>query len=184
MATGNFNMRDVVLGDQRTNIKRAMFNDMLSDPNKTPATATEVAERMADLAHRTSAGFSRVYYEFIQRYMQRVLFLGVKRGDIKLPTKNGRALSFRSVSPLAQAQYGRDMQLLMQDFQTRAAMYGPQVAGSMYELTELDPWLQKRFGLDPKLYKGADKVIKEMKQQAEAMAQMQQQAQAPQGPAQ
>ena len=34
----------------RLNIKRALYNDMLGDPNRTPATATEIAERMADLS--------------------------------------------------------------------------------------------------------------------------------------
>jgi hypothetical protein len=30
------------------NIKRALYNDMLGNPDRTPASATEVAERMAD----------------------------------------------------------------------------------------------------------------------------------------
>lgn len=173
--TGNFNMQDVVLSDQRLNIKRAMYNDMLSDPNKTPATATEVAERMADLAHRTSAGFARVFYEFIQPYIRRALYILEKRGDIELPVVNGRAIQIRAISPLAQAQHGRDMQKLMQDFQMRASMYGPQVASQMYNLDELHNWMQERMGLETKLYKSSEEVIEAMQAQAEMMQQMQQQ---------
>jgi hypothetical protein len=175
--TGNFNMQDVVLGDQRLNIKKALYNDMLSDPNKTPATATEVAERMADLSHRTSAGFARVFYEFIQPYIRRALYILEKRGDIELPSKNGRAISIRAISPLAQAQSGRDIQKLMQDFQVRSSMYGPMAATSMYNLEELHPWLQDRMGLETKLFKSAKEVIEQMKQAQEQMAQMQQQQQ-------
>tara|TARA_B100000497_G_C7666733_1_gene402012 strand:- start:1139 stop:1888 length:750 start_codon:yes stop_codon:yes gene_type:complete len=182
-STGNFNMQDVVLGDQRLNIKRAMYNDMLSDPNKTPATAYEVSERMADLAHRTSAGFARVFYEFIQPYMRRALYILEKRGDIQLPVVNGRAIQIRAISPLAQAQHGQDVQKLMQDFQIRAQMFGPQAATQMYNLEELHTWMQERMGLETKLYKSAPEIMQSMQAQAEMMqqAQMEQaQAAAPQ----
>lgn len=176
-ATGNFNMQDVVLGDQRNNIKKAMFNDMLSDPNKTPATAYEVSERMADLAHRTSSGFARVFYEFIQPYIRRALYILEKRGDIQLPVVNGRAIQIRAVSPLAQAQKGRDLQKLMQDFQIRAQMYGPQAATSMYDMNELHPWLMDKVGLETKLYKTPQEIMKSMQEQSEQMQQMQMQQQ-------
>lgn len=178
-ATGNFNMQDVVLGDQRLNIRKALFNDMLSDPNKTPATATEVVERMADLAHRTSSGFSRVFYEFLAPYMRRVLYILEKRGDIKLPVMNGRAIKFRAVSPLAQAQHGRELQALMQDFMIRSQMQGPTVAATNYDLEMLHPWLQKRIGLDERLHKPVKDIVKSIQAQADIMAQMQQPAQAP-----
>ena len=183
-STGNFNMQDVVLGDQRINIKRAMYNDMLSDPNKTPATAYEVSERMADLAHRTSAGFARVFYEFIQPYMRRALHILEKRGDIQLPVVNGRAIQIRAISPLAQAQHGQDVQKLMQDFQIRAQMFGPQAATQMYNLPELHTWMQERMGLETKLYKSGDEIMQAMQAQAEMMqqAQLEQEAAAnPQG---
>ena len=49
---GRFDVADLVLNDMRNNIKRALYNDMLGDPNRTPASATEIAERMADLSRR------------------------------------------------------------------------------------------------------------------------------------
>lgn len=178
-STGNFNMQDVVLADQRTNIKRALFNDMLSDPNKTPATATEVAERMADLSHRTSAGFARVFYEFIQPYIYRALYILEKRGDIELPVINGKAIQIRAISPIAMSQNGRDLQKLMQDYQMRAQIYGPQVATSMYQMEELHPWLIEKMGLETKLFKSSKEIVQSMEQQAQQMMMMQQQAQQP-----
>ncbi|MGB0298895.1 MAG: portal protein [Paracoccaceae bacterium] len=176
-STGNFNMQDVVLGDQRLNIKKALYNDMLSDPNKTPATATEVAERMADLAHRTSAGFARVFYEFIQPYMRRALYILEKRGDIQLPVVNGRAIQIRAISPLAQAQAGRDVQKFMSDFNLRASVYGPQIASQMYNTQEVHNWLQEKMGLETKLYKTADEVMQTLQAQQEMLQQMQMQEQ-------
>ena len=177
---GQFNMQDVVLNDQRINIKRALFNDMLSDPNKTPATAYEVSERMADLAHRTSAGFSRYFYEGITPYIRRVLYLAEKKGDIKLPVQNGRAIDFMATSPLAQAQAGRDIQRLMQDFQIRTAMWGPAAASGMYKLEEIMPWLEEKMALDPKLYKSAKDIIEVLRQQTENLQQQMQQQPQPQ----
>ena len=174
-STGNFNMQDVVLGDKRLNIKRALYNDMLSDPNKTPATATEVAERMADLAHRTSAGFARVFYEFVQPYMRRALYILEKRGDIELPVVNGRAIQIRAISPLAQAQAGRDIQKLVSDYNLRASVYGPNIASQMYNTEEVHMWLQEKMGLESKLYKSADDVLQAVQQSAEMMQQMQMQ---------
>lgn len=171
---GNFNMRDVVLNDQRVNIKRALYNDMLSDPNKTPATAYEVSERMADLAYRSATGYARLTYELVQPYFRRVLRILEKRGDIKLPVKNGRAISFRAVSPLALAQGGREVQSLVQGHQITAAIFGPQTAAAQYQIEELLPWLQQRQGLDERLFKDAKEVIKSITNAAEQMAAMQQ----------
>jgi hypothetical protein len=179
-ATGNFNMRDIVLNDQRMNIKKAMYNDMLADPNKTPASATEVAERMADLAYRTSAGFSRVFYEFIQPYTERSLYILEKRGDIQLPTFKGEGIRFRSVSPLAQSQYGRELQNFTQHHQMWAGSFGPQAAAALYKLDELQPWLQKRFALDSRIYKDAKKLGEDMEKAQQQMAEQQQQAGPPQ----
>jgi hypothetical protein len=173
MATGNFNMRDVVLNDQRLNIKRALFNDMLSDPNKTPATATEVAERMADLAHRTSAGFARVFYEFLVPYYRRVLYILEQRGDIELPVVNGRAIAFHATSPLAQAQKTREVQNLMMDFNVRAQTMGPEMAMAGYDMEYMHTWLQGRFGLDERLYRPADKMMDAIQEGQDAAQQAQ-----------
>jgi hypothetical protein len=181
-ATGNFNMQDVVLGDQRMNIKRALFNDMLSDPNKTPATAYEVSERMADLAYRSSTGFSRLFYEFVQPYIRRVLYILQKRGDIQLPVKGGRAISFRAVSPLAQAQQGRELQALMQGHQIVAAMFGPQAAAAQYDLEKLLPWIQLRGGVNPALYKKPGEVVAAITEAGQQMADMQAAANGTQAP--
>ena len=59
----------------RNNIKRALYNDMLGDPNRTPASATEVAERMADLSRRIGSAFGRLQAELVQPVLQRVIHI-------------------------------------------------------------------------------------------------------------
>ena len=38
---GDLNFTNFVLSDMRTNIKKALYNDMLGNPDRTPASATE-----------------------------------------------------------------------------------------------------------------------------------------------
>ena len=108
-AAGRFDVANLVLNDMRLNIKRALYNDMLGDPNKTPATATEIAERMADLSRRIGSAFGRLQAEMVQPVLQRVIYILKKQGRIDLPTVNGREVKIRSVSPLAQAQSNQDI---------------------------------------------------------------------------
>lgn len=177
-SAGNFNVRDVVLQDQRLNIRKAMYNDMLADPNKTPATAYEVSERMADLAMRTAGPYSRIFYEFIQPQIDRWLWILEKRGDITLPVYNKRQIRYQAVSPLAQAQQARLMQSLTQDFQIRAGMFGPQMASSSYDFEYLHQYMIEAFGLDQRIYNSAEQVVESMRQQAEQAQAMAMQEQA------
>lgn len=147
-----FNLSQVLLNDQALKIRRGMFNDMLSDPNRTPATAFEVAERMADLAHRMSASFGRLHFELIRPYMMRIIYLGVKRKAIELPTLKGQRLKIDAVSPLALAQGQRDIQNLVQYHQITTALFGAQVAGAQYDEAEMLPYLRERLSVAEKLF--------------------------------
>ena len=171
LASNAFNVSDLVLSDQRLNIKRALYNDMLADPGKTPATATEVAERMADLAYRTAAGFARVHYEFVVPYIWRVIRILEDRKEIELPTLDSKMVQIVPTSPLAQAQKGRDVQRLLEDYQVRASIFGPQVASAAYRMNELHNWMIERMGLDEGIYESPEKLkqtLAEMARQAQA----------------
>ena len=88
---------------------RALYNEMLGDPNKTPATATEIAERMADLSRQIGSAFGRLQSELVQPVLQRVIYILKKQGRIEIPTVNGRQVKVRSVSPLSQGQAKQDI---------------------------------------------------------------------------
>jgi hypothetical protein len=168
MGGSGFNVSDIILADQRTNIKRALFNDMLSDPNKTPATAYEVSERMADLAHRMGAPAARIHFDFIQPYARRVLWLLEERGLITLPVENGRAVRVRATSPLAKAQESQDVQSLVRYHQISAGVFGPQLAALQYDEVKMMPWLRDRMSVPSMLFlppAEAQKRVAQMSQQ-------------------
>ena len=174
-AAGDFNVANLVLNDMRSNIKRALYNDMLGDPNKTPASATEIAERMADLSRRIGSAFGRLQAEMVQPILQRVVYILKKQGRIDLPTINGREVKVKSVSPLAQAQANQDISSVSRYLQLVGGTFGPEVLNLLIRSDDVAVYLAKKFGVPDSLVR--DGVEREqLMQAAQQMAQQQQQA--------
>jgi len=170
-AAGNFDVANLVLNDMRNNIKRALYNDMLGDPNKTPASATEVAERMADLSRKIGSAFGRLQAEMIQPVLQRVVYLLTKQGRIDIPTVNGREVKIRSVSPLAQAQSNQDIVSLDRFLEMVSGRFGPDVVNLLVSSEETAIYLAKKFGVPDHLIRD----VGERQQMVQMAQQMQQQ---------
>ena len=168
-AAGSFDVANLILSDMRNNIKRALYNDMLGDPNRTPATATEVAERMADLSRRIGSAFGRLQAEFIQPVLQRVVYILKKQGRIEVPTLNGREVKVRSVSPLAQAQANQDIASIDRFLEMVGGRFGPQMVNLLVSSEEAATYLAKKFGVPDTLIRDAA----QREQIVRAMAQMQ-----------
>ena len=182
---GSFDVANLVLNDMRLNIKRALYNDMLGDPNKTPATATEIAERMADLSRRIGSAFGRLQAEMVQPVLQRVIYILKKQGRIEVPTINGREIKVRSSSPLAQAQANQDISNINRFLQVVAGNFGPEVLNLLIKSEDAAVYLAKKFGVPDSLIR--DNIERQqliaMAQQAAAQQQegMTQIAQTPSG---
>lgn len=158
----------------RLNIKRALYNDMLGNPDRTPATATEIAERMADLSRRIGSAFGRLQAELVQPVLQRVVYILKKQGRIELPTVNGRQVKIRSVSPLSQAQANQDISSMARFLQTVGGTFGPEMLNILINSEESAAYLAKKFGVPDNLVR--DKIERDqMIQQIQQMQQMQQQ---------
>ena len=155
----------------RNNIKRALYNDMLGDPNKTPASATEVAERMADLSRKIGSAFGRLQAEMIQPVLQRVVYLLTKQGRIDIPTVNGREVKIRSVSPLAQAQSNQDIVSLDRFLEMVSGRFGPEVINLLVSSEETAIYLAKKFGVPDHLIRD----VGERQKMVQMAQQMQQQ---------
>ena len=167
---GRFDVAQLVLNDMRLNIKRALYNDMLGDPNKTPASATEVAERMADLSRRMGAAFGRLQAELVQPVLQRVIYILKKQGRIEIPTVNGREVKVRSTSPLAQAQANQDIGSVTRFLQTVGGTFGPELLNVLIDSEETSVFLARKFGVP-------DNLIRDPEQRKQIVALAQQLAQ-------
>ena len=179
-AAGSFDVAQLVLGDMRLNIKRALYNDMLGNPDKTPATATEVAERMADLSRRMGAAFGRLQSELVQPVLQRVIYILRKQGRIEVPTVNGREVKVRSTSPLAQAQSNQDISSIARFLELIGGAFGPEMLQLLIDGEETAVYLAKKFGVPERLIRDKEQ-RKQIAAMAQQMAQQQAQQQQPQG---
>ena len=176
-SASRFDVAQLNLDRAQNNIKRALYNDMLGDPNKTPASATEVAERMADLSRRIGSAFGRLQVELVQPVLQRVVYILKKQGRIEIPTINGREVKVRSISPLAQAQANQDIGSVSRFLELANGAFGPEAVNILINSEETAVYLAKKFGVPDNLVR--DKAQRE--KMIALMQQMQQsQAQAPQ----
>ena len=173
-SAGRFDVAQLVLSDMRLNIKRALYNDMLGNPDKTPATATEVAERMADLSRRIGSAFGRLQAELVQPVLQRVIYILKKQGRIEVPSVNGREVKVRSVSPLAQAQANQDISSIARFLELVGGAFGPEMMQLLIDSEETAVHLAKKFGVPERLIRDADQ-RRQIAALAQQMAQQQQQ---------
>jgi hypothetical protein len=171
-AAGRFDVAQLVLSDMRLNIKKALYNDMLGNPDKTPATATEVAERMADLSRRMGAAFGRLQSELVQPVLQRVIYILKKQGRIEVPTVNGREVKIRATSPLAQAQANQDISSVARFLELVGGVFGPEMLQLLIDGEETAVHLAKKFGVPERLIRDAEQ-RKQIAAIAQQMAQQQ-----------
>ena len=171
-AAGRFDVAQLVLSDMRLNIKKALYNDMLGNPDKTPATATEVAERMADLSRRMGAAFGRLQSELVQPVIQRVIYILKKQGRIELPTVNGREVKIRATSPLAQAQANQDISTVARFLELVGGAFGPEMMQMLINSEESALYLARKFGVPESLIR-----TEEQRNEIAAMAQQMMQQQ-------
>ncbi len=176
-AAGRFDVAQLVLSDMRLNIKRALYNDMLGNPDRTPATATEIAERQADLSRRMGASFGRLQAELVQPVLQRVVYILKKQGRIEIPTVNGREVKVRAVSPLAQAQANQDISVVARYLELIGNGFGPEMLQLLIDGEQTAIYLARKFGVPESLIRDEE----QRRQIAEAAQQMAQQQMAQQG---
>ena len=176
-AAGRFDVAQLVLSDMRLNIKRALYNDMLGNPDRTPATATEIAERQADLSRRMGASFGRLQAELVQPVLQRVVYILKKQGRIEIPTVNGREIKVRSVSPLAQAQANQDISVVARYLELIGNGFGPEMLQLLIDGEQTAIYLARKFGVPESLIRDEE----QRRQIAQAAQQLAQQQMAQQG---
>lgn len=169
---GNFDVAQLVLSDMRGNIKRALYNEMLGNPDRTPMSATEVTNRMADLSRQIGAAFGRLQAELVNPVLRRTVHILKKQGRISLPTVNGREVKVRATSPLAQAQNFQDIQSIDRFLELVAGRFGPQMVNLLVKSEEAARFLADKFGVPERVLRTDRERAALMQQMAQAMGEM------------
>ena len=176
---GNFDAAQFVLKEMRHNVKKALFNETLGSPEGTPMSATEVHERMADLAREIGSSFGRLHTEMVTPILKRCVHILQKQGKIELPKINGREVRIINTSPLAQAQHNEDVARVARWLQLLNGGFGPQMTNTIVEATEAAIYAGKKIGVPEKLIRSSEEARQLQQQAIEQTAQVSpQQAQA------
>ena len=122
---GDLQLTQIVLQDLRMNIKRTLLDDSLPPDNMSARSATEIVERMRELATNLGSAFGRLLTETMVPLVRRSMYIMNEAGLIALPLRvNGLEVRVVPVSPLAKAQHLDDIQDAMQWAPTSSSL-GP-----------------------------------------------------------
>jgi hypothetical protein len=182
-AAGKFDVSQMILTEMRSNIKKALYNDSLGNPDKTPASATEISARMADLSRQIGAAFGRLQNELVQPLIQRVIYILKKQGRIKLPSVNGREVKVSPTSPLSQAQAHQDVTTTSQYIGMLGQLFGPQLVNLLVDTTKAADYLADKLKINSQILRTEAGRQAIMQQMSQAIGQQQNQPQDPNAPA-
>lgn len=119
----DFNVSQIVINDLRQNIKRTLLDESLPPDNMSARSATEVVERMKELAQNLGSAFGRLINETMVPLVARILQVMDERGLIDLPLQvNGLEVKVSPVAPLAMAQNMEEVNNIMQFMQITASL--------------------------------------------------------------
>jgi hypothetical protein len=120
---GDFNVSQIVINDLRQNIKRTLLDESLPPDNMSARSATEVVERMKELAQNLGSAFGRLINETMIPLVSRILQVMDERGLIDLPLRvNGLEVKVAPVAPLAMAQNMEEVNSVLQFMQITASL--------------------------------------------------------------
>lgn len=173
--TGDFNIQEFMIRDLQEAIRKTLLDTRLPEPQATPTTAFEIAERIKEFQQDIGSAYGRAMYEFIQPLFQRVIAILSRKGLIELPEGfriDNFFVQIQVVSPIAQSQALEDVQKFMQTFQMTAGL-NPQLALMAYEIEKVPSWLTEKTGSPAELLRDID--TEELKQALLGMAQAQMQ---------
>ncbi len=182
--SGDFNVSQIVINDLRMNIKKTMLDDTLPPDNMSARSATEIVERMKELAQNLGAAFGRLITETMIPVVSKTLSIMDTKGLIQLPLKvDGLEVKVIPVSPLAKAQNLEEINEVMQFFQIANSL-GPGGAAEVRP-DKIAEFVADKLGIPGNLRttpEEKEQVIQQAMQAFSAQATMEEGAAQPEGP--
>lgn len=165
---GDFNVSQIVINDLRQNVKRILLDESLPPDNMSARSATEVVERMKELAQNLGSAFGRLINETMIPLVSKILQVMDDRGLIDLPLRvNGLEVKVSAVAPLAMAQNMEDVNNVLQYAQI-AQQAGPEAQMTL-KVGEMMDFVAEKLGIPQRLRTTAEE-REIMKQEGAQMA--------------
>ena len=157
-----FDVSSLVLNDERMNIKKGLFVDELEAEGKTPRSAEEISQRMADMARNMGSVSGRLRNELMLPLVQRLSYIFRKQGVIELPRIDGKEIKLIPLSPLLRIQDQADISNFIQYTQVLNGTMGPGFSQVALKPAETLDWLTRKFGMPVSLIEGKTKIAEKI----------------------
>lgn len=162
----------LVLEDLRTSVRKKL----LIDPRRKEGpiqSATEILVENRDFVQQSGAAYGRIQTEFATRVVARAVALLRSIGKMAPFKVDGKEVTLKYTSPLAQAQDQEDLM----NFQTAMALVGPlgpEALQLAVKTEAIGEWIFKKAGVDASVLRTDDERRAMMERLAQAAQQMQQ----------
>ena len=171
----DFNIGQLIIQDLVMNIKKMLYDDSLPPDNMSARSATEIMQRMKELAQNLGSAYGRLITEAMTPIVRRILHLMDSQNLIDLPLKiDGLQVKITPTSPLAQAQNMEDLDKVLQ-FAQLAQSFGPAGQVALNNDALID-YVADKMGIPMSVVNSSEErqqIAAEMQQQMMAMQQPQ-----------
>lgn len=143
----NFDISNIVLSDQREQIRLAMFDESLPDVRESVRSPTEILERQRRAFRDRAAATGRMIRELVTPVVELVIDEMESAG--LLPTKidiDQLGVQLQLTSPLARAQSLEDVQRIVEGANILAQVAGPQMSQLYVEQEKALPFILRQLG--------------------------------------
>lgn len=178
LSTGrNFDIGQIVLEDLRVQIKKQLFDSALPPIEGSVRSATEIIQRMKELAEEIGGAYGRLMHELVVPLVRRTADILQNRGFIPQLQIDQYILKVQVNSPLARVQQMQEVEKVIQWLEITMSLAGQEGMMMSSKIEEIIPWIADKIGVPAEL--GRDDAEREELQQmiAQLIAQSQMQQQ-------
>ena len=163
-SAAQFDVAQLVLTDQRTNIKKGLFIDEMDSPGKTPYSAFEIQNRLAEIARDLSAPGNRLVHECLIQQVNRTIHIFEEQGvlDAADMRVDGKRIRLTPKSPLLRGQDQIELNELMQWGGQINALFGQGTAAVLLNRKTAIPYISRRNGVPMSLVRSDEEIKAEM----------------------
>tara|TARA_R110000796_G_scaffold128803_3_gene244399 strand:+ start:1227 stop:2789 length:1563 start_codon:yes stop_codon:yes gene_type:complete len=172
--SGDPQLSQIVIDQLVTSIKKIMLDESIPRDDMSARSATEIQQRVQELAQNLGSAFGRLITEVMTPIIQRTLTIMDQQGLIELPLKiNGLEVKITPVSPIAMSQNSNDVNNVVQ-FAQIVAQLGPEGTTAL-KIGEITDYIAEKLGV-PASLRNSPEERAQIIQQTQEMAQQQMQA--------
>ncbi len=174
--SGDPQLSQIVIDQLQMSIKKILLDESIPRDDMSARSATEIQQRIQELAQNLGSAFGRLITETMQPIIQRTLQIMDEQNLIELPLKvNGLEVKIKPVSPIAMSQNNNDINNVIQYAQI-VAQLGPE-GQTVLKIGAIADYIADKLGIPVELKNSEQEramIIQQTQQLAEQAAQAQQ----------